>query len=158
MAGIRRCFAKDFTDIYVFDLRGNVRAFNKEEGGNIFNVMVPVAITLLVKNPNRVNRACQIHYHDVGIGLRSTEKLSRLQQFKSIENVQWSLIMPNEKEDWINQRGEEFDKFISLGNKKDKDSQTIFCTYSLGVATDDLLAARQTSYDFTAPDTEPAIC
>jgi len=47
----------------------------------------------------------------------------------------WESIVPNEKHDWINQRDDAFDTFISLGDKKDKDSLTIFDDYSLGLGT-----------------------
>ncbi|MDM3854506.1 MAG: helicase [Aphanizomenon gracile PMC649.10] len=44
-------------------------------------------------------------------------------------------ITPNENYDWINQRNDDFESFISLGDKKDKTTKTIFDLYSLGVGT-----------------------
>lgn len=57
--GLRKCLAEDFTSIFCFNLRGNVRKnmLNKHagEGGNVFGQasMTGIAITLFCKNPQR---------------------------------------------------------------------------------------------------------
>ncbi|MDR3182323.1 MAG: hypothetical protein LBT89_05260 [Planctomycetaceae bacterium] len=56
----------------------------------------------------------KIHYYDIGDYKTREEKLEILRNFKSIENVPWTSITPNERGDWINQRGEEFQKFIGI--------------------------------------------
>jgi len=52
--GFRKCLAEEFTDIYVFNLRGGIRGKQgdsaKREGQNVFPIMTQVAITLLIKN------------------------------------------------------------------------------------------------------------
>ena len=58
MNGFRKCLEKEFNSIYVFNLRGNQRTsgeLSRKEGGKIFGSgsRAPVAITLLVKNPNQ---------------------------------------------------------------------------------------------------------
>ncbi|MGL6193310.1 MAG: Eco57I restriction-modification methylase domain-containing protein, partial [Thermoguttaceae bacterium] len=58
MDGFRKCLAEEFTDIYCFNLRGNQRTqgeISRKEGGKIFGSgsRTPVAITLLVKNPDK---------------------------------------------------------------------------------------------------------
>ena len=55
MDGFRKCLAEEFTDIYVFNLRGNQRTSgetSRKEGGKIFGSgsRTPVTITLLIKN------------------------------------------------------------------------------------------------------------
>ena len=56
-AGVRACLAEEFSSIYVLHLRGNQRTQgerSKREGGKVFGQgsRAPVAITILVKNPN----------------------------------------------------------------------------------------------------------
>ncbi len=67
-AGIRACLEMEFTDIYCFDLRGDVKGKQdwRREGGKIFGSgsTVGTAITILVKNPAKHHST--IHYHDIG--------------------------------------------------------------------------------------------
>ena len=44
-------------------------------------------------------------------------------------------IEPDEQNDWINQGDKQFQEFLSIGNKKEKNSETIFLNYSLGLST-----------------------
>ncbi len=60
MDGLRKCLADEFTSIYIFNLRGNQRTSgetSRMEGGKIFDSgsRATIAITLLVKNPDRAN-------------------------------------------------------------------------------------------------------
>ena len=69
--GIRACLAEEFSSIYVLHLRGDARTSGERrraEGGNVFGggSRTPVAITLLVKNPNAIHAGCRIHYRDIG--------------------------------------------------------------------------------------------
>ncbi len=55
--GMRQCLAEEFSSIYIFHLRGNQRTSgekSRREGGKIFGSgsRAPIAISLLVKNPN----------------------------------------------------------------------------------------------------------
>ena len=55
--GFRKSLEKEFTSIYVFNLRGNQRTsgeLSRKEGGKIFGSgsRTPISITLLVKNPD----------------------------------------------------------------------------------------------------------
>ncbi|HBD9076807.1 TPA: restriction endonuclease, partial [Campylobacter jejuni] len=60
-------------------------------------------------------------------------KLDKLENFKSVLNVPFINIIPNEKGDWINQRGEDFDNLMPL--KSDKNEYGIFVINSTGVVT-----------------------
>ncbi len=58
--GFRRCLEKEFSDIYVFNLRGNQRTsgeLSRKEGGKIFGSgsRTPVTITILVNNPQKLD-------------------------------------------------------------------------------------------------------
>jgi predicted helicase len=141
--GLRKCLADEFSSIYVFHLRGNARTsgeLRRKEKDNVFGMgtRTPIAITLLVKNPNAVQHG-QIHWHDIGDYLSQKEKLERITKFQSIAGIGdvegWLEITPDEHGDWVKQRDDRFTQFISLGDKKDKSSATIFANYSSGIKT-----------------------
>jgi predicted helicase len=55
--GFRKCLEKEFSSIYVFNLRGNCRTqgeLRKKEAGNVFGLgsRTPIAITILAKKKN----------------------------------------------------------------------------------------------------------
>lgn len=142
MDGFRKCIENEFTSIYVFNLRGNQRTsgeLSRKEGGKIFGSgsRTPIAITLLVKNPQSTNKKATIHYHDIGDYLSREEKLSIVKDFKSIDNpsMQWKSLKPNEYGDWINLRSDAFDTFVPLAPEKkfDKKTKCIFTLNSLGI-------------------------
>lgn len=141
--GIRVCFEKEFSDIYVLNLRGDCTAqgeLRKKEGDGIFGSgsRTPIAITCLVKNPQKEGQAT-IHYYDIGDYLSREDKLGKLKKFQSISSkeIDWQTIEPNDKSDWINQRDGAFDDLIILGDKADKlNQQTVFYPiYARGIGT-----------------------
>ena len=139
--GIRECFADEFSDIYVFNLRGDARSSGiqrQKEKGNVFGEgsRTSVTITILVKAKKEAGTPANISYHDIGDYLSRNEKLDIIQNFKSVENIPWETITPNNLGDWINQRGDVFPSFIALGGKKQTEDVTFFKEYySRGLAT-----------------------
>lgn len=139
MDGLRKCLAKDFSDIYILNLRGAIRGkmgkAAKKEGQNIFDIMTGVAITILVKNPNKTN--CDIHYFALEDYLTREKKLHFLLEKKDITNIAWQSIAPNQKGDWINQRCESFDEFLPLTPKEKFSTTTksFFTNILIGVST-----------------------
>lgn len=142
--GFRKSLEKEFSSIYIFNLRGNQRTsgeLSRKEGGKIFGSgsRTPISITLLVKNPEIKNQKANIQYHDIGDYLSQKEKLDIIKKFGSIGNqtMEWKTLNPNEQGDWISQRNDVFDTFIPLEpiKKFDIKSQTFFNTYAIGVAT-----------------------
>ncbi len=139
MDGLRKCLMDEFTAIYVFNLRGNARTSGEQrrmEKGNVFGegTRTPVAITLLVKNPDRKGK-CQLFYHDIGDYLNREDKLKIITDFSSVKNIPWGKITPNASHDWINQRDPAFDNFIPLGDNNEKGNNAIFSSYSLGLGS-----------------------
>ena len=137
--GLRKCFTEEFTSIYCFNLRGNQRTSgetSRMEGGKIFGAgsRAGIAIVMLIKNPNKIGE-CNLFYHDIGDCLSREDKLKTIANFGSISTIQWVKLTQNNSYDWINQRDSDFDKFISLGDKQDKNSKTIFDFYSNGATT-----------------------
>lgn len=125
--------------MYVFNVRGNARTQGEErrkEGGGIFDAgsRTPVAVTIMVKDPVHVG-PCELSYHDIGDYLTREEKLSMIEEFGSIDGMEWQRLTPNAEGDWANQRDPAFDRFIPLGDKETNDAQVVFGIYSLGLVT-----------------------
>lgn len=132
--GLRLTLADEFADIWILNLRGNSRASGevaKTEGGNVFNVRVGVAITLLVKNPEHTGHV-RIHYHDIGDYLTREQKLHTVEE-ASLSTLGWETISPNPEGDWINQRDPRFDAWQPLGDKRAPNG--VFTSMSAGVQT-----------------------
>ena len=144
MDGMRACFEREFSAIYIFNLRGNARTsgeIRRKEKDNVFGQgsRTPVSITILIKNPKNQNEKAEIYYHDIGDYLSRDEKLKIIADFKSCMSSKFpvKVLKPNEKNDWINQRNTAFENYIIIGNKKNKQlNQKFFCDfYSSGLAT-----------------------
>ena len=140
--GLRKCLAEEFSSLYVFHLRGNQRTageLSKKEGGKVFGSgsRAPVAISLLVKNPNAKERG-RIHFRDIGDYLTREEKLETVAGFASVAGVSkmqgWTLIEPDDHGDWLKQRDQSFARFMVFGDKR-SDEPGLFAGYSSGVKT-----------------------
>lgn len=142
--GMRKCLSREFSAIYVFNLRGNCRTngeIRRKEAGNVFGLgsRTPIAITILVKKPKASDEAARIYYHDIGDYLSREEKLRIIRNMGDIGNplMQWVAITPNEHGDWLNKRSEQFKLFTPLGDKDDKKNKKTFFVpyYSNGLKT-----------------------
>ena len=141
--GLRKCLADEFSNLYIFHLRGNQRTSgerSRKEGGKIFGSgsRAPIAISILVKNP-QAKQTGTIQFYDIGDYLTREQKLEKIAELKDINGIKtieaWQQIIPDEFGDWLNQRDTNFDKYISMGDKKDKGAVTIFDNYSRGAET-----------------------
>ncbi|WP_344003367.1 type ISP restriction/modification enzyme [Microbacterium paludicola] len=140
--GVRKSWGSEFSDIIVYNLRGNARHMGetrKREAGNVFGEgsQTGVAITILVKNPVHSGPA-RIHYADIGDYLSREEKIDSLVVERSIEGTAYGLVTPNDAGDWINQRDERFGTWPSIGDKKTKGrlaTPGLFQDFALGVST-----------------------
>ncbi len=136
--GFRKCVAKEFSRLYVLNLRGNQRTsgeVSKKEGGKIFDSgsRATIAIVFFVKDASVTNNT--IHYYDIGDYLKREEKLNRLANFTDLDAIKFETITPNAKGDWINQREDGFEKLIPLKRDKNLQNPSIFDINSNGVAT-----------------------
>lgn len=141
MSGLRRCLVDEFTSIYVFNLRGNQRTSgdtSRKEGGKIFGggSRTPVAITCLIKNPDKENDG-YIHYYDIGDYLSRDDKLNIIKKSHDISNVEWKKICPDKNNDWINKKNKRFESFIAIQpkNKFDMKAKSFFTLNSNGIGT-----------------------
>lgn len=131
---MRKALAEEFSAIYILNLRGNQRLAgeqSRKEGGKVFGggSRATVAVTLLVKNPNRLGPAV-IRYTDIGDYLSTEQKLEKVATVGSVAQLEARLIAPNEQGDWINQRRDDFETFAPL-----RGDTGIFATSSLGFST-----------------------
>ena len=135
--GFRKVVEREFSSIWVFNLRGNARTqgeLRKREAGNVFGggSRNPIAITLLIKNPKIKTEKALIRYHEVDDYQTREEKLALARKFASVGHSQmkWKTLHPNEHGDWVNQRNDAFDTFVPLGDKENKEnSATLFVPF-----------------------------
>lgn len=137
-AGVRHCFSKEFNSIYVFDLLGNQRTQGGEsrrQGGKVFGSgsRAPIAITLLVKNPNSPERGV-IHYHSVGEYLTQEQKLSSVASYIDRDPA-WESLEQDRHGDWLDQRDDSWYELAPMGMAKFKSPSGIFSTWSAGLKT-----------------------
>ena len=132
--GLRKCWYEEFNYIYLFNLRGDARTSGEQrrkEAGNVFGegTRTTVAITLLVKDGSDNH---EIYYHDIGDYLSREEKLDIISDYKSINGILWSNIVPDNNNDWINQRDEKYENYIPMDNELEN---SIFKNRSIGIST-----------------------
>lgn len=144
MDGLRKCFEKEFSSIYIFNLRGNARTIGelrRKEKDNVFGQgsRAPIAITILVKKPKKKEEKAVIYYRQVDDYLTRTQKLEEVEKIKSVNNSRFTqkVLKPNEKGDWLNKRSELFEQYTVIGDKRNKEQEkAFFCNlYSNGLVT-----------------------
>ncbi len=136
--GFRKCVAKDFSRLYVLNLRGNARTSGEErkkQGDGIFDSgsRATVAIIFFVKDKSVPNNT--IFYYEVEDYLKREAKLNWLAGFENLDLVPFKEITPNNKGDWINQRNDDFEKLIPLKRDKTLQNDSIFDINSGGVVS-----------------------
>ena len=143
--GMRKTLANEFSKIYVFHLRGDIRknmlsGGSANEGENIFgqDSMTGVAVSIFVNKPSSIEKS-RLLFHDIGDALNRDSKFEIVRQFGSVAGVTaanaWAEIIPDEHGDWLNQRNSAFNDFIRIGDKKNKTAPKLFDNYSLGIVT-----------------------
>lgn len=140
--GLRKTFADEFAKIYVFHLRGNARTSGEQrqkESGNVFGEgsRAPIAITILVKRPNA--GACEIRFCDIGDYYDRQEKLAIIRHHGSIAGIEaagrWTVVSPNEQQDWTLQRSQGFADMVPLGTSRDGQSPGVWSEFTKGIKT-----------------------
>ncbi len=83
----------------------------------------------------------KIYYHAVPADWRKAQTYKFLDAHESVSKIPWTEITPDAKHNWLTEgMQEEFDGFISIGNKEAKaskksDIEALFKTYGRGIAT-----------------------
>ena len=144
--GVRLSLQEEFSQIFIYDLKGNARTSGerrRREGGNVFEEgsRTGVAITVLVKDPSHSGTA-EVFYAEAEDYATRQEKLDQITAYGSIEGISgadaFRSIAPNQHGDWISSRDEHFATFQEIGNKSLKGKEStpaVFRQYSAGLQT-----------------------
>jgi predicted helicase len=138
--GFRSVVAKDFSEIRVLDLGGDVRSNPKLNGGthNVFGIQTGVAISFMVRRGKQ--QGCRIFYARRPEMETAEEKLSFLSN-TALRDISFEEVKPDQKHNWINQTNNDFDSLLPLATKEAKatkkaiQANAIFKLFSLGVVT-----------------------
>ena len=131
--GLRAGLYEDFNHLYIFNMRGNALGLGeirKKEGGNVFGAgtRTSVAVSILVKDDSDSH---ELHYHDIGDYLSQKEKLAIISELGAISQLDWQEIIPDENNDWLNQRDPNYQKYDSLAGE----DKVVFLQNIIGVST-----------------------
>ncbi len=136
--GFRRVAAREFSELYIVDLGGDIR--KSGQVGNIFGIMTGVAVGFFVRRSTS-QQVGKIHYYTLDDALSGAEKLSELRK-TSIGSIVFEEITPDRKNDWLNQSDTDFETLIPVADKKRsrakkalENRRTIFSLCALGVST-----------------------
>ena len=144
--GVRLSLQEEFSQIFIYDLKGNARTSGerrRREGGNVFEEgsRTGVAITVLVKDPTHSGTA-EIFYAEAEDYATRQEKLDQISAYGSIAGMSgadvFRSITPNQHGDWISSRDERFATFQEIGSKSFKGkagTPAVFQQYSAGLQT-----------------------
>jgi predicted helicase len=101
-------------------------------------------------------KKAQIYYARMDEFCRKEQKLSCLEKFESLQDVDWKEVKPDSKYTWLTEGSElDFEQFISIGNRSAKSSseenqEVIFKLFSLGVSTNRDIWVRNFDVDVLA--------
>lgn len=131
--GLRASFYKEFNYLYIFNLRGNARTQGEQrrkEKDNVFGqgTRTPIAISILVKDGSDNH---ELYYHDIGDYLSRKEKLKILESSNGVDDLDWQQIIPDENQDWINQRDPNYQNYVSIVGEQ----ASPFYNNAIGVST-----------------------
>ncbi|MBK7120586.1 MAG: N-6 DNA methylase [Comamonadaceae bacterium] len=142
--GFRKTVAKEFADIYVVDLGGDVRANPKLSGTkhNVFGIQTGVAISFMVKKVSgtKDKRLARVHYVRRPEMETAEEKLSFLASHP-MRALDFDEVQPDKMHNWVNLTSNDFQTLMPLASKATKAATTagkeraIFKQLSLGVVT-----------------------
>jgi predicted helicase len=138
--GFRKLLVSDFQEIWIVDLGGDVRANPKISGTkhNVFGIQAGVAIALLVRKKSR--GVGKVRYIRRPEEETAEDKLAFVSSAE-IEQLDWQLLQPTERGDWLNLGESTFDHLPPVADKRTKlaDSRqrerALFKLYSLGIVT-----------------------
>ncbi|MDR3205524.1 MAG: N-6 DNA methylase, partial [Candidatus Methanoplasma sp.] len=146
--GFRKCLEKEFSKIYVFNLRGDATTqgeMRRQEGDGVFGEgsRTGISITLLVKRKGFSGKA-KVLYAKTEDCMKKKEKFDLLIKNGSFSDMERNdlleVLKTKDNGDWIVQRDERFQKLIPLAGdthkKFDKhEEETIFVGYTRGFGT-----------------------
>ena len=144
--GFRKTVAAEFSEIYVVDLGGDVRANTKLSGTkhNVFGIQTGVAISFFVKREADTKKKqkppCRVFYVRRPEMEMAEEKLAWLGSTRA-SALDFEELRPDSNGNWLNVEENDFHLFLPIASKDTKAATTaraersIFKSYSLGIST-----------------------
>lgn len=142
--GFRKTVAQEFSEVYVVDLGGDVRANPKLSGTkhNVFGIQTGVAISFFVKRqrPAHEQRPARVFYSRRPEMETADDKLAWLAR-QPLRALELEEITPDKNANWVNLTDNDFETLLPLASKEtkaaktSKDIRAIFRKFSLGVVT-----------------------
>lgn len=149
--GFRKVVGQEFSEIYVVDLGGDVRANPKLSGTkhNVFGIQTGVAISLMVKRHKA--KGCRIYYARRPELETGDDKVSFLSSAR-LSSIELEEVTPDAKSNWIDQANNDFDDLLPIATKEIRSLSTadsarahaVFAYFTNGVNT----ARDEWVYDF----------
>ena len=141
--GFRKTVAQEFSEAYIVDLGGDVRANPKLSGTkhNVFGIQTGVAISYFVKRHGAAGKkGARVFYARRPEMETAEEKLAWLGSARA-SALEFDEVRPDAKGNWLNLTSNDFDELLPIASKAvkatDKVTQerAIFKLFSLGVVT-----------------------
>ncbi len=137
--GLRKTFTDEFSDLWVYNLRGNQRTageLSRQEGGKVFGSGARTGVAVLVAAKRLdADGPCQLRHHGVPDYQTREEKLADIDA-ATLGTVPWQPITANEAGDWLNQRNDSFTQLAALGSKEANPAgPTHFALHTSGLKT-----------------------
>jgi predicted helicase len=124
--GFRKSVADEFSDIYLVDLGGDVRANPKLSGTkhNVFGIQTGVAMAFFIKQPKRKNQLAKIYYAGRPALETAADKLTFLHETR-FKNLDFDRIRPDAKGNWLGQTDNDWESLVPLIDKETKGAKSI---------------------------------
>ena len=141
--GFRKTVVQEFSEAYIVDLGGDVRANPKLSGTrhNVFGIQTGVAISFFVKRHGAAGKkGARVFYARRPEMETAEEKLAFLGSAKT-SALAFEEVRPDAKGNWLNLTSNDFEELIPLASKStksattDKGERAIFKTFGFGVST-----------------------
>lgn len=125
--GFRKTVAAEFSDIYLVDLGGDVRANPRLSGTkhNVFGIQTGVAISFMVKRQQAAKdkRPARVHYTRRPEMETAEEKLAFLSS-QPLRTLAFDEVSPDKAGNWINLTYNDFETLLPLASKETKAGKT----------------------------------
>ncbi len=144
--GFRKTIAKEFSQAYIVDLGGDVRANPKLSGTkhNVFGIQTGVAISFLVKREADAKKKskppCRVFYARRPEMETAEEKLAFLSSTHA-SGIAFEELRPDSKGNWLDLTSNDFDDLVPVVSKSAKSASkagqehAVFKLFSLGAST-----------------------
>ena len=146
--GSRKTVASEFSEAYIVDLGGDVRANPKLNGTkhNVFGIQTGVAISFFVKRHGAVakKQGCRLFYARRPEMETAEEKLAFMSSARA-SALAFEEVRPDAKGNWLNLTSNDFDELMPLVDRSGK-ARSVFDLTTNGVNT----ARDEWVYDFAA--------